>query len=146
MLLMLSRQYYQVLASQKLIWLHGNANFVSGSWWNPETWVLVRNLRCLIQCHRHGLTFFYFFINIKPMTLPSFSFAQADLAMWLYKLGVGAHDGNLKLWCSHTIWDISVHITQIDLLFLSVSLLTLNRWCCQFSASHKLIWLCGNAN
>ena len=45
--------------------------------------------------------FFYVFINIKSIILPSFTFTQADLAAWQCKLGIGVHDGTLKLGRSH---------------------------------------------
>ena len=46
--------------------------------------------------HRHGLTFFlYFFVNIKHMMLPSFSFIEADLAKC--HLLIGVLDGGVLL-------------------------------------------------
>ena len=60
------------------------------------------NLGYLGTNNRHGLTFFiYFFITIKSIILPSFSFIEADLAMREQHIGV--HDGTLKLGCSNMI-------------------------------------------
>ena len=109
-----------------------------GSWWNPETWVLSCNLRHLSMCHVDALTIFlYFFINVKTIMLPSLTFRQADLSTWQCKLSIGVCDRTLKLWCSHAIWDISVHVIDMDLIFSSIYSLKLNRRCYQVAA-----WKC----
>ena len=55
------------------------------------------------------------------------AWSQADLAAWEHKLGVWVCDRALKIGDAHAIWDISVHVIDMDLLFFSISLLTLNR-------------------
>ena len=47
--------------------------------------------------------------------LPSFSFIEADLAK--RHLLIGVLDGTLKIGCSNSIEDISVHIIDMDILF-----------------------------
>ena len=40
--------------------------------------------------------------------------SQAELAMWQCKLVVWVYDGTLKLGWSDVIWDVSVHVIDID--------------------------------
>ena len=67
----------------------------------------------------------YFFINVKSIILQIFSFVEADLAM--RQLLIGVLDGTLKIGCSNSIEDISVHIIDMDILFHVTSLLILNQ-------------------
>ena len=79
-----------------------------GSCLKPETRVFAHDLRFLSPCHRHGHTFSrYFIVNIKSIIMPSFSFIEADLAK--RQLLIGVLDGTLKIGCSNSIEDISVH-------------------------------------
>ena len=60
------------------------------------------NLRCLSPCHRHRHDFSrYFIINFKSITMPSFSFIEACLAM--PQLLIGVLDGTLKAEYSNAI-------------------------------------------
>ena len=43
------------------------------------------------------------------------------------QLRFGVRDGTLKLGLSHVIQDVLVHIADMDLLFLTLYLLTLNQ-------------------
>ena len=75
-----------------------------GSLWDPEARVLVHDLTCVSSCHRNELTIFLcLFINIKTTMLPSFSFAEDDLAEWQCKSRVGPRDGALRLGLSREV-------------------------------------------
>ena len=65
--------------------------------------------------------------------MPSFSFIEADLAKC--HLLIGVLDGTLKTGCSNVIEDNSVHMIDMDLLFVVTSLLTSNQSYYKVSAS-----------
>ena len=57
-----------------------------------------------------------FFSNVKSIIMPSFSFIEADLAK--RQLLIGVLDETMKTGCSNSIEDISVHVIDMDLLFM----------------------------
>ena len=104
-------------------------------------WDLVHNLACFYRCRfrcfskvqeslvllqnvlrgdahsvltEHSLTAWWW--NL-PFDIQMHDWSQADLAAWPCKLGVCVCDRTLKLGCLHVIWDISVHIIDMDLIF-----------------------------
>ena len=74
--------------------------------------------------------------------LPSFSFTYADLSTWQCTLRIGVHEPRSLAYNLRCL----IPYTRNGLTFFSISLLKLNRQCYQVLASHKLIWLHGNAN
>ena len=103
-----------------------------GSWWNPEARMLARNLRRLSPHRRYGLAFLlYFFINIESMMLPSFSFTQAGLTTWQWKLHARVCNRALSLGCLSATWDTSIYAVGADLFFFSDSLVALSQQHCQ---------------
>ena len=66
--------------------------------------MLACDLRHVRQHHGCGIAFFlYLIVNIKSTTLAGLTFTQANLPVWQRKLGVGDHDGTLRLGCTRVI-------------------------------------------